>query len=254
MPCHGCAGLVVLLVEHRGERRLGTSTVTGDRPAEQADGVPGGLAHEVDRPRLDTPSKEPGGFQSRPASSSHAWSIHAVVAAGDGAHRGPVHAQVPAELGDDGSQRLHRVALEHEVGRVPALAAHLERLADLLDGADAGVRVGLELLGRQPEQRRHHLGGALAVVGDDAGELEHVDLEVGVAVAGGLAHPRDLLVGLVGGAVLGGGGVDVPAVDRRVDADDLRLAGGDRQHPLGAAADEERRRRLHRLGLPVVAR
>ena len=43
----------------------------------------------------------------------------------------------------------------------------LERLADLLDRADAGVRVGVELLGRQPEQRRHHLGRALAVVGDD---------------------------------------------------------------------------------------
>src|SRR5436190_1467959 len=105
-----------------------------------------------------TPSKEPGGFHSSPASSSHHWSIHAVVAA----VTGPTGSGA-AELGDDWSQRLHGVALEHEVRRIPTLAAHLERLADLLDRADAGVGVRLELLGREPEQGRHHLGGALAV-------------------------------------------------------------------------------------------
>ena len=128
----------------------------------------------------------------------------------------------------------------------------LQGLGDLVDRADARVRVGVELLGRKPEQRGHHLGRALAVVGDDRGELQHVDLEVGVAVAGCLPHPRELLVGLAGGTVLRRGGIDSAAVDRRVDPDDLRLPSRDREHPLGSAADEERRRRLHRLGQAVV--
>ena len=58
--------------------------------------------------------------------------------------------------------------------------------------ADAGVGVRLHLVRGEPEERRHHLGGALAIVCDHAGELEQVDLELVVAVAASIdaSSPR----------------------------------------------------------------
>ena len=81
---------------------------------------------------------------------------------------------------------------------------------------------------------------------------ERLQLEVGVARAGRVAHPLDLLVGL-GGCERRGrvGRVPVAGTQVGVDADDLRFLRGQREHLLAAPADEEGHRLLHRFRHPV---
>ena len=80
-------------------------------------------------------------------------------------------------------------------------------------------------------------------------EEAHLDLDVVDARAGRVADPPHLAVGLLAQRVLGRVEPDLAGAQVRVDADDVGLAGRDRQHALAAAADQDRRTRLlHGLG------
>src|SRR5918995_2225639 len=60
------------------------------------------------------------------------------------------------QAGDDRGGRVHRLGtLHHEVGRIPPLAARHEVVADLVHGADPGMRVGVDRLGRHEIGRAH---------------------------------------------------------------------------------------------------
>ena len=72
---------------------------------------------------------------------------------------------------------------------------------------------------------------AVAVVGDLGDGEPGVQLDLVEAVAGALPDPAHLLVDAFGERVLGGGGVDLPGVDRRVDADDVGRGAGEPQDP-----------------------
>ena len=101
-----------------------------------------------------------------------------------------------------------------------------------------------------------HVGDALRpIVGDGDEERADVQLDV-VESAGGsgrFGHDRHVRGHLFGRHRRQRFVTDHTGVQRAVDPDDVGFASGDRQHPLAATADEDRRaRRLHGLGEAVV--
>ena len=108
-------------------------------------------------------------------------------------------------------------------------------------------------LGRNTEQRRHGLDHRGPIIGHDAGEDQHVDLDVVVAVAGSVAHPPELLIGHRGRAVLCRGPIGASRADRRVDADDVGSPRRKGEHPSATTADEHRGtlRLLYGLGQTI---
>ena len=104
------------------------------------------------------------------------------------------------------------------------------------------------------EGRRHLAGQALGVVGDHDEADQGVELELGEAVARRLLHPADLRAGPLGRGVGGRLRSARALAQVDVDADDVGVAGGEGQHPLAAAADDERGPgSLHRAGRERVA-
>src|SRR3546814_18462735 len=69
------------------------------------------------------------------------------------------------EAVDHGGEGVELVGGHPEVGDAPALAALLELVADLLDGADEGVRGGGRLVGGEAERRGQLVAHAVAIVG-----------------------------------------------------------------------------------------
>ena len=93
------------------------------------------------------------------------------------------------------------------------------------------------------------------IVGDASHEHSDVHLDV-IESTGGkrdFGHDRDLLGDHFAGHRSDRVGTYDTGVHRAVDADDVGLTGGDRQHPLATTSDDDRRARgLHGLGQPGV--
>ena len=119
----------------------------------------------------------------------------------------PASARVPrwrscsgaGEAGDDRREVVEDVEPDADVGEPVALPALLALLDDLVDGPGEGVGRLEGLLGRHAERGGDGLGQTPAV-GGEGGEVDAgLQLEVGVAVAGALGDPAQLLGGGVGG-------------------------------------------------------
>ena len=92
------------------------------------------------------------------------------------------------------------------------------------------------------------VGGGLGVVGDEREVGGDLELDVVEAIAGALAHPADLLGRRLRRRRADAVGPDHAGAVVEVEADDVRLAAGEPQHPWRPAADHDRRPRpLDRL-------
>ena len=81
-----------------------------------------------------------------------------------------------------------------------------------------------------------------------------VELQIVVAIAGRLGQPTQLLLGGLGGGIGSGRRIDDTGGERHVDAHDVGLLRGEREHAPAATAEQEARTRLlQRLRGALVA-
>ena len=160
----------------------------------------------------------------------------------------------PGEFGDDRSERVDLVGADGDVAEPERLAQPPEILHDLRrcsrrarNGDDSSTS------GSTPIARAIE---SIAPARSSVTPLKNVRMFISMsldAVARLLDDDRHLRGDRFGGHRGERLGAEDAGGERSVDADDVGLAGGDPQHSLAAAADQDRRaRRLHRLRKPVV--
>ena len=147
---------------------------------------------------------------------------------------------VPASLLHDRPERLPGVRLDRPVGDAVLGPPPLELLGHLVERPDQRER-DVQRVGRvDAEGGRHLAGQARRVVGHHDEADEGVELEVVEAVARRLLDPADLRAGALGRGVGGRLCATRPLAQVDVDAHDVGVAGGEGEHPLAPAADDER--------------
>jgi Aminoglycoside-2''-adenylyltransferase len=174
-----------------------------------------------------------------------AWSVsdECVNAKGLGARPG-------LQAADDLDQRGQLVLAGHEIGQAEPVPARLEIRTDLIRAADEDrghLPYCLDVDPGPASPDDQVLGLASPLAGDDE-RAERVDLKVPEPVPGGLADQADLGVECRGQPVAG-----IVAVRRvpdrgRQHADNIRVPGGESQHPRAARAHQQPRRTGSRVG------
>src|SRR5687768_3399691 len=95
--------------------------------------------------------------------------------------------------GHDRRERVHLAVVDHDVAEAVLLATLLQRLADLVDGAEDGEGHVQRLVDVDAEQRRDVGCRLFCVDADLHEEREHLQLDVLEAVARGFLDPLDAL-------------------------------------------------------------